>query len=194
MERDLDTLTRDLFEGFPQWGKPIEPAISQNKKTICPDSGQNSVVQRTGPALSKSQPKIRTMNRTEGGQTIACWKGPLKGKGVDLRQWLRLAEDRLADVHRQMIELRDETKMVDNRQASLDIYYLKHRDQRTLRWRLSGGRHATWELVRPLLKSMNATDAQGYIEWNERAMILNVLEQSARYEMRSVQRLIAEWV
>ncbi|KGM38747.1 hypothetical protein JY96_21535 [Aquabacterium sp. NJ1] len=103
-----------------------------------------------------------------------------------------MAEARLADVHRQMNELRDETKAVEKRRVSLDVYFLRHRLQQSLRWRLAGGKHATWELVKPLLQTMNASEAQAYFEWNSRAEILNALEQVARYEVRNVQRLMEE--
>lgn len=201
MERDLvvDTLTLDLFESCPHRGQEPEPAqTSKPKARACPHRGQAGLGQKTGTANRKTQSYNWAMDTTTACQTIACWKGPLKDKGVDdLRQWLKLAEARLADVHRQMTELRDETKVVDEkgkrlpgRQASLDIYFLRHRDQATLRWRLAGGAHATWELVAPLTRSMNASEAQAFKEWNARADVLNVLEQVARYEVRNVRRLI----
>lgn len=200
MERDVaDTLTLDLFESCSHRGQEPDPVkISKSKTRACPRCGQAGLGQKVGPANRKTQSYNWTMDTTTACQTIACWKGPLKDKGVDdLRQWLKLAEARLADVHRQMTELKDETKVVGEkgerrpgRQASLDIYFLRHRDQATLRWRLAGGKHATWELVVPLTRAMNASEAQAFKEWNARADVLNVLEQVARYEVRNVRRLM----
>lgn len=191
-------LTLDMFGTWPHRGQVPVPAKRDGQQEAeseaCPHRGQ-AQKQKTAPLIISSQMKTTAkamQDTTTACQTIACWKGPLKGKGSDLRQWLKLAEARLADVHRQMNELRDETKTVEKRRVSLDVYFLRHRLQQSLRWRLAGGKHATWELVKPLLQTMNASEAQAYSEWNTRAEILNALEQVARYEVRNVQRLMEE--
>lgn len=121
-------------------------------------------------------------------------KWPLKGKGVQLAQWARAADDRLSAIYAAMDELVQRTRTIEGRRFSLMVNKL--RDARQLRWRFmavtegSAGRHATWDKIELLLPEFSAVLAQWYGEANELALVLNHQEQVARYECKTVQRLL----
>lgn len=122
-------------------------------------------------------------------------KGPLKGKGGALAQWRREAEDRLAAFYRQMDDLAQQTRAVEGRRFGLMVYKL--RDARQLRWRFTSvsegtvGRHATWERIEALLPDFSPVLAQWYRDMHDLALVLNHQEQVARYEIKTINRLIA---
>jgi hypothetical protein len=115
-------------------------------------------------------------------------KGPLKGKGGTLAQWRREADKQLRDIWAAMDELALECSTIVGRTFGLKVYPV--RDGRQLRWRLTSGRHATWDRVEPLLVSLAPGLAQWYQQAQEVAQILNHREQVARYELKTVDRLI----
>ena len=119
------------------------------------------------------------------------YKGPLKGKGHDVRQWVGLAEKRLGGIHTEMEFLRKQTKDLVSGETpwSLDIYTITSRGAKSLRWRLMGGAHARWERLVPLLSHLPPASAQWYRETNIGAAVLNAQEQAVRYEIKTAKRL-----
>lgn len=115
-------------------------------------------------------------------------KGPLKGKGGSLAQWRSEAMDRLARMHSDMSMLAAESKRVEGRRWSLNVYRL--RDGRQLRWRLTDGRHATWSSIAPLLVTLPAGLVRWYGQVEQAAQILNHREQAIRYEIKAIERLL----
>lgn len=115
-------------------------------------------------------------------------KGPLKGKGWTVRQWRQEAQDRLEQLYALMLELVAETDSIAGRSFGLRLYAL--RDARQLRWRFRQGQHATWARIEPQLAQMSPALAQWYRQAQESAQILNHREQVARYELKTVDRLI----
>lgn len=122
-------------------------------------------------------------------------KGPLKGKGVSLAQWDRDAKDQLAQIRAEMVELMELTRTIEARRFGLMLYKLRAAHQ--LRWRFTSkldnggqGRHATWEALQPLLPQLSPVLASWYEEVNALAVVLNHKEQVARYQCKTVQRLL----
>lgn len=152
--------------------------------------------------ISHQQQKQEQQMSEAACQTVDSLKGPLKGKGEALRQWTRTAEDRMTEVHQEMLRLH-----VSTRQAALadehgtpsdtpfylDIHTISKRGAKSLRWRLRGGAHATWDRIEPLLQSVAPSVAQHYREVNEAACILNAREQVARYELK-ISKKFAEQI
>jgi len=118
-------------------------------------------------------------------------KGPLKGKGGALAQWRREALERLASVHQAMDSLAQTVRGVKGRRWNLNVYTLRAK-ARQLRWRETGAerRHALWERIEPELSQLPPGLAQWYRETEELAQILNHKEQVARYELKTVARLL----
>jgi hypothetical protein len=116
-------------------------------------------------------------------------KGPLKGKGESLAQWRADAHERLQQVYAAMHALAAESRSIAGRSFGLNVYSL--RSGRQLRWRMTSGRHATWERVELLLDAQPAGLARWYRLAQEQALILNHREQVLRYEVKTVDRLIA---
>ncbi|MBL8344910.1 MAG: hypothetical protein JNN03_05680 [Rubrivivax sp.] len=116
-------------------------------------------------------------------------KGPLKGKGGSLAQWRADAHERLQQVYAAMHQLAAESRSIAGRSFGLNVNTL--RDGRQLRWRMTSGRHATWERIGPLLDAQPAGLARWYRQAQEQALILNHREQVLRYEVKTVDRLIA---
>lgn len=117
------------------------------------------------------------------------FKGPLKGKGGSLAQWRADAHERLQQVYAAMHQLAAESRSIAARSFGLNVYTL--RDGRQLRWRMTSGRHATWERIEPMLDAQPAGLARWYRQAQDQALILNHREQVLRYEARTVTRLIA---
>ena len=115
-------------------------------------------------------------------------KGPLMGKGGMLAQWHADAAARLAQLHRDMAALAAASKTIAGRQWSLNICLL--RDGRQLRWRMTGGRHATWEGIWPLMANLPPGLVRWYCEAEELAQWLNHRGQATRYELKTSERLI----
>jgi hypothetical protein len=116
-------------------------------------------------------------------------KGPLKGKGESLAQWRADAHERLQQVYAAMHQLAAESRSIAGRAFGLNVYTL--RSGRQLRWRMTSGSHATWERIEPLLDAQPAGLARWYRQAQEQALILNHREQVLRYEVKTVDRLIA---
>ncbi len=115
-------------------------------------------------------------------------KGPLKGKGGSLPQWLADVSQRLEQVYQEMELLAVESKSIQGRRFGLHVYWL--RSGRQLRWRMTSGVHATWTRVAPLLNRMPEGLAQWYRQAQLVATVLNHREQVLRYERKTVERLI----
>lgn len=116
-------------------------------------------------------------------------KGPLKGKGAGgLAQWRREVEDRLDAVRRDMEALAQESTGIASRRFGLKVYAV--RDGRQLRWRMTSGQHATWNVIEPQLRDVSLALAQWYRDAQELALILNHKEQAIRYELKTVIRLL----
>ena len=128
------------------------------------------------------------IHNKKGVKQVIDLKGPLKGKGETLAQWRSDAVDRLAQVYRDMAVLAAESKTVEGRQWSLNVYIL--RDSRQLRWRMTDSRHATWARIEPLMKSLPPGLVRWYTQADEVAQILNHREQVIRYEANTVERLM----
>jgi hypothetical protein len=116
-------------------------------------------------------------------------KGPLKGKGGSLAQWLSDVQLRLEQVYQEMETLAAEAKSVEGRRFGLYVYGL--RTGRQLRWRMTNSAHATWQRVEPLLDKLPPGLAQWYRQAQEVAQILNHREQVLRYELKTVERLVS---
>lgn len=118
-------------------------------------------------------------------------KGPLKGKGGALAQWHRVAAHRLASVHGAMEALAQSTRAVQGRRWSLHVHKLRT-PARQVRWReVSPTRpHTVWERIEPQLSQLAPGLAQWYRETQEIAQLLNHQEQVARYEVKTVARLL----
>ena len=117
-------------------------------------------------------------------------KGPFKGKGEELAQWHREAQDRLARLYRDMAVLRDETKTVADRRFSVDLYSLSHRNSKSLRWRMNSGQHMTWGRIVPLLADMPPSMVQWYREVQARMVFINAQEMAARYQVRLAEQVL----
>lgn len=115
-------------------------------------------------------------------------KGPLKGKGGSLAQWLADTKARLQEVYGEMEQLALESRSIEGRTFAMYIYKL--RDARQVRWRLGTGSHATWAKVERRLADMAPGLAQWYRQAEDVAQILNHREQVLRYELKTVQRLM----
>jgi hypothetical protein len=144
----------------------------------------------SGCSWTKGANMSQQQEQQSASQTSDCCKGPLKGKGEALRQWHRQALDRLDQIYRNMETLRDQTKQIEERRFSLDIYSLNHRGSKVLRWRLAGGRHATWDDIEPHLAHLPASLAQWYREVEIEAQIANAKEKVARHEVKTAKQLI----
>ncbi|MGM9489540.1 hypothetical protein [Ideonella sp. YS5] len=118
-------------------------------------------------------------------------KGPLKGKGETLAQWHREAGEKLAAVHRAMDALAQSVREVKGRRWNLNVYKLRTKAHQ-LRWRETGigRRHSLWERIEPELSLLAPGLAQWYRETEEMAQILNHKEQVARYELKTITRLL----
>lgn len=115
-------------------------------------------------------------------------KGPLTGKGPSLVRWRDDANTRLQRLHAEMEQLSAQSRSIAERSFGLMVYALRH--GRQLRWRMTSGRHATWERILPLLASQPAGLARWYRTAQDQALILNHREQVLRYEVRTVERLM----
>lgn len=138
----------------------------------------------------KQQPQEQSQMEQESCQTLECLKGPLKDKAKAVKQWHRLTQDRLNQIHHEMEVLRQETKRQVSNDANwyLDSYKITWRKSQSLRWRMVGGAHALWQDVESKLKHLPPSLAQWYREVNEKAKLLNALEQVARYELKTIKR------
>jgi hypothetical protein len=118
-------------------------------------------------------------------------KGPLKGKGGALAQWHREAVERLEAVHQAMNTLAQSVRTVQGRRWSLNVYRLRT-NAKQLRWRETGAdrKHSLWDRVERELSQLPPGLAQWYREVEATAQILNHKEQVARYEMKTVMRLV----
>jgi len=118
-------------------------------------------------------------------------KGPLKGKGGALAQWHREAAHRLTALHRAMEALAQSTREVQGRRWSLHVHRLRPQALQ-VRWReVSPARpHTLWERIEPQLMQLAPGLAQWYRETQELAQLLNHQEQVARYELKTVARLL----
>lgn len=132
------------------------------------------------------------VDRLSGCQPIDVAKGPFKGKGEALLQWQQELQDKLAQIHRDMAALRDETKTVPDRRFSVDLYCLGHRSSKSLRWRLNSGAHMTWPRIVPLLSHLPPSMVRWYWEVQARLLLINGQEQVARYALKTAERLIEE--
>jgi hypothetical protein len=119
-------------------------------------------------------------------------KGPLKGKGGALAQWHREAVERLAAVHQAMDTLAQSVREVQGRRWNLNVYKLRTKAKQ-LRWRETGAdrKHGLWERIERELSQLPPGLAQWYREIEEMAQILNHKEQVARYELKTVTRLLS---
>ncbi len=115
-------------------------------------------------------------------------KGPLKGKGGSLAQWLKDTQDRLQGLYGEMDQLTRESRSIEGRAFAMYVYKL--RDARQVRWRMSTGTHATWAKVEQRLRDMAPGLAQWYRRAEDVAQILNHREQVLRYELKTVKRLM----
>lgn len=118
-------------------------------------------------------------------------KGPLKGKGGALAQWHRQAAHKLATVHHAMQVLAQATREVQGRRWSLQVHRLRD-TARQLRWReVSPPRsHTVWECIEPELSQLAPGLAQWLRETQDSAVLLNHQEQVARYELKTIARLL----
>lgn len=116
-------------------------------------------------------------------------KGPLKGKGASLAQWQAEVADRLEMLHLEMRDLAAESQGLQGRRFGLYLYSL--RAGRQLRWRMKTSQHTTWQRIEPLLADESPGLAQWYRQAQTAAVILNHREQIIRYELKTVQRLMA---
>ncbi len=132
------------------------------------------------------------VGKKNGCQPSGVGKGPFKGKGEAILLWHRESQDRLAQIHRDMAALRDETKAVPDRQFSVDLHCLRHRDAKSLRWRMNSGAHMTWPRIVLLLARLPPSMVQWYWEVQARLLVINGQEQVARYEVKTAQRLIED--
>lgn len=156
-----------------------------------------SVIWRSHHGCCDLQPE-QQQQMSRACQTGGGEKGPLKGKGEALRQWNQLASDRMAEVHQAMQQLHIVTRVAalpDERGTAsvtpfyLDVHTISSRGAKSLRWRLRGGKHATWDKIEPMLAHLPPAVAQTYREYNEEATILNAREQVARYEIKTARKL-----
>ncbi|MFN7882479.1 MAG: hypothetical protein ACK5PF_05640, partial [bacterium] len=74
----------------------------------------------------------------------------------------------------------------------LYLYWRKPTGQQSLRWRLTGGRHVTWEFIRGRLPRMPPALARQYEELNERGLVLNARELARRAELRTCELVALE--
>ena len=119
-------------------------------------------------------------------------KGPLKGKGASpLAQWQSEAATRLARVHAEMEAVAQLTRDVPGRDFALNLYKQRG-DAKQLRWRMRDSRHSLWERIEPLLDELPPGLAQWYREVQEQSDVLNHREQAARYELKTVVRLVEQ--
>lgn len=120
---------------------------------------------------------------------VADLKGPLKGKGGSLAQWKDEVLDKLERLHAEMAMLSNESGSIQGRSFSLKVYSL--RSSRQLRWRMTSSKHATWSRIELLLPNLSP----GLVDWYQAAQvvaqILNHREQVLRYELKTVERLMA---
>lgn len=132
-----------------------------------------------------------TMGHGEMVKQVIDRKGPLKGKGGDLAQWHREATEKLAAVHQAMESLAQSVREVQGRRWNLNVYRLRTRAHQ-LRWRETGTgrRHSLWQRIEPELALLAPGLAQWYREVEDMAQILNHKEQVARYELKTITRLL----
>lgn len=134
---------------------------------------------------------INPMNDVENpGQQLIHHKGPLKDKGGALAQWEKDANERLAQVRAAMKDLATYVAQFEATPWVLRLH-LQRKVSLQLLWRERGGRrrHCNWEQVEPLLAQLPVGLAQWYQEVQEDVVILNHMEQAARYEHTTVQRV-----
>lgn len=126
------------------------------------------------------------------GIPLLSHKGPLKDKGVILARWDKDAEERLAQVRQEMKALAAYVVQIE---AAPWILRLQTQRKVALQllWRERGGQrqHFTWERIEPLLAQLPLGLAQWFWEIQEEVVILNHMEQVARYEHSTVQRVKA---
>lgn len=152
------------------------------------------VKQCAGPVGQGSEPETEgeSVKTTTDDQVIVKQvidlKGPLKGKGGSLAQWLKDTQGRLQELYAEMEQLTLESRSIEGRAFAMYVYKL--RDARQLRWRLATGKHATWATVEQRLGDMAPGLAQWYRQAEEVAQILNHREQVLRYELKTVHRLM----
>lgn len=128
-----------------------------------------------------------TIKNVDPVKQVIDLKGPLKGKGGSLAQWRADTVARLQEVYTAMADLSQESKSVEGRRWSLNVYRL--RDARQVRWRMTNSSHATWAAIEPMLSDMAPGLAQWYRQAEQVAQILNHREQVLRYELKTVDRL-----
>jgi hypothetical protein len=152
------------------------------------------VKQCAGPVGQGSEPETEGefVKTTTDDQVIVKQvidlKGPLKGKGGSLAQWLKDTQGRLQELYAEMEQLTLESRSIEGRAFAMYVYKL--RDARQLRWRLATGKHATWNTVQQRLSDLAPGLAQWYRQAEDVAQILNHREQVLRYEEKTVKRLM----
>ncbi|MBW8837794.1 MAG: hypothetical protein JF605_22865, partial [Burkholderia sp.] len=108
-----------------------------------------------------------------------------------LAQWQSEAATRLARVHAEMEAVAQLTRDVPGRDFALNLY--KQRGEaKQLRWRMRDSRHSLWERIEPLLDELPPGLAQWYREVQQQSDVLNHREQAARYELKTVVRLVEQ--
>lgn len=195
--------SRALLGGGParatlpaSWSEPMVRGLGDAKGMA--QACVESLTWRSHHGCCDLQPEQQQQMSKSACQTGDGGKGPLKGKGEALRQWNQLAIDRMAEVHQAMQQLHLVTRLAalpDERGTAsvtpfyLDVHTISSRGAKSLRWRLRGGKHATWDKIEPMLAHLPPAVAQTYREYNEEATILNAREQVARYEIKTARKL-----
>jgi hypothetical protein len=170
--RRIKRLVLGNWAGVPAHG----PAAAASAGSWPSGEFQSSMTAMSDPSTTNVKPMVDL-------------KGPLKGKGGSLAQWRADAHERLQQVYAAMHQLAAESRSIAARSFGLNVYTL--RDGRQLRWRMTSGRHATWERIEPMLDAQPAGLARWYRQAQDQALILNHREQVLRYEAKTVTRLIA---
>lgn len=117
-----------------------------------------------------------------------------KGKGEIARQ-IESARARLANVWDDMHAVHKATKQMPGH--SFYLFLHKYTDQKgelgiTLRWRMTMGKHLTWEVVKPLVAELPAQMQQWYREANVIALYLNMQDKTVRTEIRNLEQLLKD--
>jgi|JI10StandDraft_1071094.scaffolds.fasta_scaffold1203412_2 hypothetical protein len=119
-----------------------------------------------------------------------------KGKGEIARQ-IEVARARLATVWEDMAALTESSKQMPGH--SFYLFLHRYTDQKgelgiTLRWRMTGGKHATWEVIRPIVGQLPVQMQQWYREANVIALYLNMQDKTVRTEIRNLEQLLKDLV
>jgi hypothetical protein len=148
----------------------------------------------TGDLFPETMTTGKAMDSTKGNpktrQQRVDPKGPLTDKGVG--GWRRRIERELEAIHAEMRTLAQQTQRMARAEFGLYLYWRKPTGQQSLRWRLTGGRHVTWEFIRGRLPRMPPALARQYEELNERGLVLNARELARRAELRTCELVALE--